>query len=135
MPNITLRAPGQDAAPSWTKRVNYYQFVGERLSADGDSRRGIQPMSASAIAEALLTGHQIQWCINHKSVLAELEKTLGAPVEISRTHSEGVGSYASSSGFEYSFQASDLVLVAAPISDFCGQDLYLMTANRVDRNS
>lgn len=135
MPNITLRESGQDAAPSWTKRVNYYQFVGERLSADGDSRRGILPMSASAMAEALLTGHQIQWCTNLKSVLAELEKTLGAPVEISRTHSEGVGSYAFSSGFEYSFQASDLVLVAAPISDFCGQDLYLMAANRVDRNS
>ena len=135
MPNITLRESGQDAAPSWTKRVNYYQFVGERLSADGDSRRGILPMSASAMAEALLTGHQIQWCTNLKSVLAELEKTLGAPVEISRTHSEGVGSYASSSGFEYSFQASDMVLVAAPISDFCGQDLYLMAANLVDRNS
>ena len=85
MPNITLREPGQDAAPSWTKRVNYYQFVGERLSADGDSRRGILPMSASAMAEALLTGHQIQWCTNLKSVLVALEKTLGAPVEISRT--------------------------------------------------
>ncbi len=135
MPDITLREPGQQAAPIWTKRVNYYLFAGERLSADGDSRRGILPMSASAMAAALLAGHQIQWCTNLKSVLAELEKTLGAPVEISRTHSEGVGSYASSSGFEYSFQASDLVLVAAPISDFCGQDLYLMAANRVDRNS
>lgn len=135
MPNITLCEPGQQAAPTWTKRVDYYLFSGERLNADGDSRRGILPMSASAMAEALLAGYEIQWCTNLKSVLAELEKTLGAPVEISRTHSEGVGSYASSSGFEYSFQASDLVLVAAPISDFCGQDLYLMAANRVDRNS
>ena len=127
MPNITLCEPGQDAAPSWTKRVNYYQFVGERLSADG--------MTAAATAEALLAGHEIQWCTNHRSVVAELEQALGAAVEISRTNCEGSGSYASSSGYEYSFQLSDLVLVAAPIGDFCGQDLYLMTPNRVDRNS
>lgn len=130
MPNITLREPGQNAAPIWTKRVNYYQFVGERMSADGDSRRGILPMTATSMAEALLAGHEIQWCTNHRTVVAELEKTLGAAVEISRTNCEGSGSYASSSGFEYSFQLSDLVLVAAPIGDFCGQDLYLMTPNR-----
>jgi len=127
MPNITLCEPGQDAAPSWTKRVNYYLFAGERLSADG--------MTAAAMAEALLAGYEIQWCTNHRSVVAELEQALGAAVEISRTNCEGSGSYASSSGYEYSFQLSDLVLVAAPIGDFCGQDLYLMTPNRVDRNS
>ena len=135
MPNITLCEPGQQAAPTWTKRVDYYLFSGERLNADGDSRRGVPPMTAAAMAEALLGGRAIQWCSRTAAVVAELEKTLGTASEVSRLHHEGSGSYASSCGFEYSFLASDLVLVAAPISDFCGQDLYLMTPNRVDRNS
>lgn len=129
------RVPGQASAPTWTRLVNFYEFNGEYLSADGYPRRGIPPMTPAAMSEALISGRAIRWCSCRSRVLAELEKMLGTASEVSRTHHEGSGSYASSSGYEYSFQESDLVLVAAPIGDFCGQDLYLMASNRFDSNS